>query len=162
MISIIAAIGKNRELGKDNALVFHVKEDMRFFKETTTGHPVIMGLKTFDSIGRPLPGRENFVAEFPDEPVHEGTTPVHDLISFLKEHQGDTKEYFVIGGATIYRLALPFASRLYLTEIEAGAEADAFFPEFDKNQYEREVLKEGEEGDLEYNFVKYTLKKGGK
>ena len=126
MISIIAAIGKNHELGKNNGLIFHIKEDMQFFKSTTTGHPVIMGLKTYESIGRPLPNRDNFVAAFPDEPTPEGTKPIHDLIAFLKTHQFDETEYFVIGGATIYRLALPYATNLYLTEINASADADAF------------------------------------
>ena len=158
MISIIAAIGKNRELGLNNSLVFHIKEDMQFFKSTTTGHPVIMGLKTFESIGRPLPNRENFVAAFPNEPTPDGTKPVHDLIAFLKAHKNDKTEYFVIGGATIYRLALPYAKNLYLTEIDAPADADAFFPDFDKNAYDREVIKKGKEDDLTYSFVKYTLK----
>ncbi len=157
MISIIAAIGKNHELGLNNSLVFHIKEDMQFFKATTTGHPVIMGLKTFESIGRPLPNRENFVAAFPDESTPDGTQPIHDLIAFLKEHTDDETEYFVIGGATIYRLALPYAKNLYLTEIDATAEADAFFPDFDHSKYTREIIKKGKEDDLAYSFVKYTL-----
>ena len=158
MISIIAAIGQNRELGKDNALVFHIKEDMRFFRETTTGHPVIMGKKTFESIGRPLPNRKNYVAAFATEELPDGVTPVHDLIAFLKEHQDDEEEIFVIGGATIYKLALPYTKALYLTEIDATTDADAFFPDFDKSQYSREVIKKGKEDDLTYTFVKYIKK----
>lgn len=157
MISIIAAIGKNHELGLNNSLVFHIKEDMQFFKTITTGHPVIMGLKTYESIGRPLPNRENYVATFPDEPTPNGTKPIHDLITFLKEHQNDETEYFVIGGATIYRLALPYATTLYLTEIDASADADAFFPNFDRSKYTREIIKKGKDDDLTYSFVKYTL-----
>ena len=104
MISIIAAIGKNNELGLGNQLVFHIKEDMQFFKSTTMGHPVIMGLKTFESIGRPLPDRDNYVASTSAGPAPDGTTKIPDLIAFLKEHQNDPTEYFIIGGATIYRL----------------------------------------------------------
>ena len=158
MISIIAAIGQNLELGKDNALVFHLKEDMQFFKQTTMGHPVVMGLKTFESIGRPLPGRKNYIAAFPNEPLPEGVEPIHDLIPFLASHAEDETEYFVIGGATIYRLALPYAKNLYLTEIDASAEADAFFPDFDSSNYSRTVIKKGKQDDLTYSFVKYTKK----
>ena len=156
MISIIAAVGKNNELGLNNELVFHIKEDMQFFKETTTGHPVLMGKKTFESIGRPLPNRENYVAAFKEEKLPKGVIHVPDLHQFLKEHQDTEEEIFVIGGATIYREALPFASTLYLTEIDAAAEADVFFPDFDKSQYSREVIKKGKDHDLTYSFVKYT------
>lgn len=158
MLSIISAIGKNRELGKDNALVFHIKEDMQFFKETTMGHPVIMGLKTFESIGKPLPGRKNYVAAFPDEKLPEGVQPVHDVIAFFKEHQDTPEEIFVIGGATIYKLALPYTKNLYLTEIDASADADAFFPEFNQSDYRRTLIKKGKEHDLTFSFVKYTKK----
>lgn len=155
MISIIAAVGKNNELGLNNELVFHIKEDMQFFKETTTGHPVLMGKKTFESIGRPLPNRKNYVAAFSSEELPEGVIPVHDLHQFLKDHQDTKEEVFAIGGATIYREALPYASTLYLTEIDAETEADVFFPDFDKSQYSREVIKKGKDHDLTYSFVKY-------
>lgn len=158
MISIIAAIGKNRELGLNNNLVFNIKEDMQFFKDTTTGHPVVMGQATFDSIGRPLPNRKNYVASFSPENLPESVEVVPDLIAFLKEHQNDPEELFVIGGATIYKLALPYAKTLYLTEIDASAKADVFFPEFDKQKYSREVIKKGKDNDLTYSFVKYQLK----
>lgn len=156
MISIIAAIGKNNELGFKNQLIFNIKEDMQFFKTTTTGHPVVMGLKTYESIGHPLPNRENYVASLPNEPAPTGTQPVHDLIQFLKDHEHDPTEYFVIGGATIYRLAIPYATTLYLTEIDAAHEADAFFPDFDKSKYSRTVIKKGKDHDLTYSFVKYS------
>ena len=158
MISIIAAIGKNRELGKNGDLVFNIKEDMQYFKETTTGHPVLMGLTTFNSIGHPLKNRENFVACFPTDKAPDDVTPVTDLPAFLKSYQDKDEELFVIGGASIYRESLPYAKNLYLTEIDAAADADVFFPEFDKSKYTREVLKEGKENDLTYSFVKYSLK----
>ena len=158
MISIIAAIGKNRELGLKNGLVFHIKEDMKFFKETTTGHPILMGKKTLESIGRPLPNRKNYVASFSGEDLPEGVIPVNDLHAFLKEHQDDSEELFICGGATIYRESLPYAKHLYLTEIDASAEADVYFPEFDKKKYTKKIIKKGSENDLNYVFAKYTLK----
>lgn len=156
MISIIAAIGKNKELGKDNKLVFHIKEDMQFFKSTTTGHAVLMGKKTFESIGRPLSHRTNYVAAFSTEELPTDVHPVNDLHQFLKSHQDTDEEIFVIGGATIYREALPYARTLYLTEIDATADADAFFPDFDRSNYSREIIKKGKEDDLVYSFVKYA------
>jgi dihydrofolate reductase len=158
MISIIAAIGKNRELGKNNELVFHIKEDMKYFKETTTGHSVLMGKKTFESIGRPLPNRTNYVAAFQTESLPDGVIPVNDLHEFLKSHQNDAEELFVCGGATIYREALPYTKHLYLTEIDATTDADAYFPEFDKKKYTKKIIKKGSENDLSYTFAKYTLK----
>lgn len=158
MISIIAAIGKNRELGKNNELVFHIKEDMKYFKETTTGHSVLMGKKTFESIGRPLPNRTNYVAAFQTESLPDGVIPVNDLHEFLKLHQNDAEELFVCGGATIYREALPYTKHLYLTEIDATTDADAYFPEFDKKKYTKKIIKKGSENDLSYTFAKYTLK----
>lgn len=158
MISMIAAIGKNRELGLDNHLIFNIKEDMQFFRSTTTGHAVIMGQATFDSIGRPLPHRKNYVASFTPKNLPESVEVVPDLITFLEKHQSDPEELFVIGGATIYKLALPYAKTLYLTEIDATHKADAFFPEFDKSKYVRTVIKKGSENDLTFSFVKYQLK----
>ena len=158
MISIIAAVGQKLELGKDNGLVFNIKEDMKYFKETTTGHPVIMGFNTFRSIGKPLKDRKNYVASFTTEGPPEGVTPVTDLHAFLKSHQDDEEELFVIGGASIYRESLPYAKNLYLTEIDATADADVFFPEFDKTKYDKTVIKKGSQDVLTYSFVKYTTK----
>lgn len=155
MFSIIAAVGKNRELGKDNQLVFHIKEDMQFFKSTTMGHPVLMGLNTFKSIGRPLPGRTNFVATRHPEILPDGVEPVRDLRQFLEKNATSEAEIFVIGGAAIYAAALPYATTLYLTEIAATADADVYFPDFDKTAYARTVIKEGKENDLAFAFVKY-------
>ncbi|MBR2837087.1 dihydrofolate reductase [Candidatus Saccharibacteria bacterium] len=158
MISVIAAVGKNLELGKAGELVFHIREDMKFFKDTTMGHPVVMGRKTFDSIGRPLPGRQNYVVTHHPELLLDGVEPVRELRQFLESVAGDTEEYFVIGGAAVYREALPYAQVLYLTEVDAVEPgADVFFPEFDKSKYTREIIKEGKEDDLAYTFAKYTL-----
>ena len=158
MISLIAAIGQNRELGRNGELIFHLPEDMRFFRETTTGHPVLMGYKTYQSIGRPLPGRENYVATHHPERLPDIVHPVADLDKFLQVCYNDSKELFVIGGSAIYSVALTYATTLYLTEIEAAApDADVFFPDFDHSKYHRTVIKKGKDDDLAYSFVKYTL-----
>ncbi len=158
MISLIAAVGKNLELGRSNDLVFHIKEDMQFFKSTTMGHPILMGSKTFASIGRALPGRTNYVVTRHPELLPDGVEPVHDLRQFLESWQDSEEELFVIGGGTIYEAALPYAKTLYLTEIDATVDnADVFFPTFDHSKYSRAVIKKGKDDDLTYSFVKYTL-----
>ena len=155
MISIIAAIGKNRELGLNGALIFHIKEDLQFFKEMTINHPVIMGRKTFESIGRPLPNRKNYVITHNPESLPDSVELVSDLVEFLEEHQTDNEEIFVIGGSSVYELALPYAENIYLTEINATSKADTFFPKFNKSNYSRKVIKKGKEDDLTYQFVHY-------
>lgn len=158
MISVIAAVGQNLELGAKNNLLFHIKEDMKYFKDTTMGHPVLMGERTFFSIGKPLPGRTNFVATFNPENLPDSVEPVTDLKKFLESWQDSEEELFAIGGGMIYREALPFAKCLYLTEIDASADdADTFFPAFDKSKYIREIIKKGAQDDLTYTFAKYTL-----
>ena len=158
MISLIAAIGNNNELGKDNQLVFHIKEDMRFFRETTTGHPILMGRKTFESIGRPLPNRTNYVITHHPEDLPDGVEPVRDLRQFLESWQDSKEELFVIGGATIYEAALPYATIFYLTEVNTTvSDADTFFPDFDKSQYSHELIKKGKENGLSYSIIKYKL-----
>lgn len=155
MISIIAAIGRNSELGLKNSLVFNIKEDMEFFKATTMGHPVLMGRKTFESIGRPLPGRKNYVATRHAEDLPDSVEIIADLNDFLVKNQDSETEIFVIGGGSIYEAALPYAKNLYLTEVNADAKADTFFPEFDESKYTKEIIKKGAENDLSFQFVHY-------
>lgn len=154
MFSIIACIGKNRELGNQGGLVFHIKEDMQFFKETTMGHPVIMGDRTFTSLPHALPGRTNYVLTRHPERLPEGVVAVNDIEAFIKDHADE--EVFVIGGGFVYNEFLPYADNLYLTEVDAEAEADTFFPEFDKSKYEKTIIKKGQSDDLTYTFAKYT------
>ena len=152
MINIIAAVGKNRELGFRNALIWHLKDDMKYFKETTLYHTVVMGRKTYESIGKALPNRRNIVIthlEMDDAEVMS----IDDVLSLSK-----SEEVFVIGGETIYREFLSYADKLYLTEIDDEHEADAFFPEFDKSNYDKKIIKEDMENGIKYSFVKYTHK----
>lgn len=155
MISIIACVGKNGELGKNNGLCFHLKEDMAFFRSKTIDHAVVMGSNTYRSIGGPLKGRVNYVLTRDPNILTAGAIQCTDLVKFLTNMREDI---FVIGGASVYAQALPYADRLLLTEVDASADADVFFPEFNKDEYTREVLKEGEENGLHYRMVEYTKK----
>jgi len=154
MINIIAAIGKNRELGINNKLIWHIKEDMDFFKEVTTGYIVVMGRKTFESIGRPLPNRENIVITRSNLDI-DGIKIEHDPYKILELNE----KVFIIGGESIYEFYLPFADNLYLTEIDAEALADSFFPEFDKKDYDEQIIKESREEDINFAFKVYQRKK---
>ena len=157
MISIIACVGKNLELGKGGDLVFHIREDMKYFKNTTMGHKIVMGRKTWESLPFKLPGRENIVVSRGE--IEGADYVVHDLDEYLAENEDSDEEVFVIGGGQVYAKALPYAKNLYLTEVGSEVpEADTYFPEFDKNMYEKEVIGKGQEDDLAYTFVKYVKK----
>ena len=157
MFSIIAAIGKNRELGKKGELIFHIKEDMRFFRETTTGHPIVMGSNTWRSLPGKLPNRKNIVISSRD--FDGPDLIIHDIDKFIKEHQDTEEEIFIIGGGTIYKQFLPYAKNLYLTEVNGeDPDADTFFPEFNQKKYTKTIIKKGSENDLEYTIAKYSKK----
>lgn len=146
--SIIAAIGKNRELGKKGGLVFNIPGDLRFFKQTTMGYPVVMGRTTFLSLPRLLPGRKHYVLSPDEEPTFpEEVTVLHDLNQFIKDHQNDSQEFFIIGGGSIYQQSLPYCDKIYLTEVDGeDTEADVYFPDFDKSKYT--VTKLGQNSDI--------------
>ena len=155
MFSLIACVGKNRELGKKGDLVFHLKEDMKFFKETTMGHKVVMGRKTWESLPAKLPGRENIVVSSRD--VEGVDKVVHDISEFIEANKDTKEEIFVIGGGRIYAEFLPYAEKIYLTEVDVSdTEADTFFPEFDKSKYTYRVIKKGKENDLTFAISLYT------
>ena len=158
MIKLIAAVGKNNELGKDNHLVFHLKADMEFFKETTLGRAVVMGHKTFESLGKPLEMRDNYVVTHDASTLPDTVSPLEDVDSFIDEHKDTDELIYIIGGATIYSVFLPYADEIILTEINADAEADTFFPDFDRGLYTWQVLKAGVEDDIKYRMMKYTKK----
>ncbi|MDO4978860.1 MAG: dihydrofolate reductase [Candidatus Saccharibacteria bacterium] len=154
MISLIAAVGKNRELGLNGDLCFHLKSDLKYFKDVTMGHKVIMGRKTYESLpGGALPGRENYVmtrssVDYPN------VTEIHSMDDAAI--MGASEEVFIIGGASIYEQFIGVADKIYLTEIDASAEADAYFPEFDKSMFKREVVSSGSENGINFDFVVYT------
>lgn len=156
-LSMIAAVGKNNELGKNNDLIWHFKEDMRFFKATTMGHPVVMGRKTFESLPKALPGRRNIVITANPHYAPEGAETAGSLTEALA--LAGEGEAFIIGGGSIYAAALPLCDKLYLTEIEADCpDADTFFPSFDKTQYTREVLAAYEAAGIAFSHVLYNKK----
>jgi dihydrofolate reductase len=139
-ISLIAAVSKNRVIGKDNDLPWHLPDDMKYFMQTTKGHHVIMGRRNYDSLPekfRPLPNRTNIVVTRQKDFKADRCTVVHsieDAIALAKKN--NEQEVFIIGGAEIYKLGFPIAQRLYLTEIDAEIEGDTFFPEFKKQNWE--------------------------
>ena len=153
MISIVAAIGRNRELGNGNELLWHIPEDLKRFKALTSGHPVIMGRKTFESIGRPLPNRTNIIITRDTKWKADGVHTAHSLEDAigLAALMPGAEETFVIGGAQIYEAALPRVDRVYLTLIDDSKPADAFFPE-----YEKEFTKKITEESHEWNGLTYS------
>ncbi len=158
-LSIIACIGKNNELGKNNDLVFHFKEDMKFFRETTRGHAVIMGRNTWRSIGsKPLPGRKNYVLTHQESELFTGAIAINNLKEFIKKNEDSEEEIFVIGGAKVYEQFLPFAKNLYLTEVDKTAEATVFFPKFKKENYRKQVIRSVEENQTNFKIIKYSKK----
>ena len=156
MFSIIAAVGKNNALGKNNDLIFHIKEDMDFFRKTTTGHKVVMGSRTWYSLPAKLKNRENIVVS--EEIIPKADKTVSDLKDYIAKNIDTPEEIFIIGGGSIYAQFLPYAKHLYLTEVDDSPKADVFFPEFDRRDYRRKTIKHGNQGELKYTFVKYTKK----
>jgi dihydrofolate reductase len=155
MISAIAK--KDRAIGFKNALLWHIPEDFKHFKETTSGHAVIMGENTYKSIGRPLPNRTNIVMSLDKQFSPEGCAVVTSIEEALvKAKEVEQEEIFIIGGASIYRQFLPYADRLYLTLVEGEFEADTFFPEY--GEFVLEVSREEHDnGTFRFTFV--TLEK---
>ncbi len=171
IISLIAAIGKNNELGKGNDLVFHLPADMKHFRDTTRGHTVIMGRKTFESLpGGPLPARRNIVITRDTNYFADGTEVVHSLDEALKiasleqgkrfEENQDEVEVFVIGGGQIYSEAMAKANRLYITHIDAEMSADTFFPEISVGEWEKvSEVSHSADGENPYDYTFTTWKR---
>lgn len=133
-ISLVVAMARNRVIGRNNALPWRLSEDLRRFKATTLGKPILMGRKTFESIGKPLPGRRNIVLTRDPAWRAEGVDVVRSVEEALRK-AGDAPELAVIGGAEVYRLVLPLAQRIYLTRVEADVSGDTSFPEIDFAQW---------------------------
>lgn len=154
IISIIAALGKNRVIGSDNYIPWKLPADMKRFKELTTGKPVIMGRKTFESIGRPLPNRTNIIITTDKNYKENGCIVVHSVDDALKAAKGS--EIMIIGGAQTYKQFLPKANRMYLTFIDKEFEGDAYFPEYNKHEWKETSREEhADEGGLRYAFVNF-------
>ena len=159
MISLIAAIGKNNELGKKNALLWNLPADMRHFRETTKGHTVIMGQKTFESIGRPLLNRRNIVVTRNDNFQAEGVEISKSLENILESFKNSEEEVFVIGGGQIYKQSINKADKLYITHVDMeDKEADTYFPEIIPivwNEIKHNEYKKDSENPFNYTFSVY-------
>lgn len=159
MISIIACVGKNLELGKNNDLIWHLPGDLKYFKKTTLGKTVIMGRRTYDSLPHILPKRRNIVLQLPDEDKIEDVE-IFNSIPDILDNVKNEDDVFIIGGASIYRQFLPYAEKLYLTEVCASCKnPDVYFPKFDKRKYKKNILGSGEDNGIKYNFVVYERRK---
>lgn len=157
MISIIAAIGKNRELGRGNDLIWHIKEDLKNFKNLTMGKYIVMGKNTYESLPKHLEGRKYIVLSSSLSEIENGLlfNDFNKLLEFIKDVD---EEVMIIGGASIYKLFLPFADKLYLTEIDSEEKADVYFLDFNKEDYECNVVSTNEVDGLKYSFVIYERK----
>lgn len=173
ILSIISAIGNNNEIGKRNALLWNLPLDMKHFKETTTGHPVIMGQKTFESLGvspsgelgRPLPNRRNIVLTLDKEFKRDNCEVVYsidELDNLLNKTMEENEEAFIIGGGQIYKLFIDKADKLYITHVNVSfPDADTFFPTIDETKWQKvkeEKHEPDEKNKYELSFVEYKRK----
>ena len=159
MLSIIVAKAKNNIIGKENKLIWHIPDDLKRFKELTTGHNIIMGRKTFESLGRVLPNRKHIVfTQNPDFKIDdENVQVVHSMLE-IQEYIESKEENFVIGGAMIYNLLMPYVTKMYVTEIDKDFEGDTFFPRINEEVWKEVSRKKGPKDDkntLDYDYVVY-------
>ena len=158
-INIIAAIGKNNELGKNNDLVWRLKGDMKFFRDITIGHSIVMGRKTFESLPKMLPERKHIVIST-SEIKNDKIELYKSIKDFLIKYQNIDEDVFIIGGASIYREFIDLTNKMYLTEIDASdKDADVYFPTFNKEEWDREELASNQEKSINYKHVLYKRKK---
>src|SRR5699024_7539079 len=164
MLSIIVAMDENRVIGrsKENDMPWHLPNDLRHFKETTMGHTIIMGRKTFESLGGVLPGRKHIVLtrkdnyDVPEEV--EVFSDIDQLLQYVKEHKREEKQFFVIGGGHIFRQLLPYVSRMYITRIAESFDGDVTFPSFSETEWEKVCCEKGkkdEKNRYDYYFLTY-------
>lgn len=153
-ISLVVAVARNGVIGRDNALPWHLRSDLKRFKALTMGKPMLMGRKTYESIGKPLPGRRSIVLTRDRAFAAPGVAVVHDWDGALAA--ADAPELAVIGGSAVFDLAMPHADRIYLTEVEAEPEGDVTLPDFDRSRF-RETLRErhpaGAHDDHAFTYV---------
>lgn len=158
-ITMIASVGKNLEIGKDNKLLWPIKEDLKFFKDQTMGKPIVMGMSTFESMNRrKLPGRQSIILTRKNIEL-DGIIIVHskeELLDYIEKYKD---EVMIIGGASIYNQMLEYSNKLILTEVQKTcSDADSYFPYFNKDEWNREILSELEEDNIKYKHLVYTRK----
>lgn len=162
MLSIIVAVAKNNVIGKDNQLIWHLPEDLKRFKQLTTGHTIIMGRKTFESLGRVLPNRKHIVlcknnlVQVQDENVE-----VISDVKLLDKYIQSSEENFVIGGASIYQLLMPYVNKMYITKIYQEFEGDVYFPQINEEEWQVTLREKGlkdEKNPYDYEYINYERK----
>ena len=162
IISLIVAAAENNAIGKNNQLLWHLPNDLKFFKNSTWGMPVIMGRKTFESVNKPLPGRFNIVITRQADWKAEGVTVVSDLNDAIKKAaETNCREAFIIGGGEIYRQALAIAAKIYLTRVHASPDADTFFSAIDENEWQlisRQEFAADDKHAVPYSFQTWVKK----
>ena len=159
MLSIIVAVAKNNVIGKNNQLIWHLPEDLKRFKKLTTGHTIIMGRRTFESLGRVLPNRKHVILCNDQElKIDDENVEVLEDISMLDKYKDSDEENFIIGGATIYRLLMPMADKMYITHINEEFEGDVYFPQIDEKVWKKVSEEPGPDdgvNSFEYKYVIY-------
>lgn len=162
MLSIIAAVAENNAIGKDNKLIWHLPEDLKRFKKITNGKTIIMGRKTFESLGRILPNRKHIIlCNDMKMEIQSNDVEIVENVENLKKYIDNEKEYFVIGGATIYKILMPVCKKLYITKIHQNFDGDVFFPEIDEKDWdiiEIEQGKKDENNPFNYEYITYIKK----
>lgn len=159
-VTMIAAVGRNLELGYDNHLIWHLKDDLNFFREQTINKPVVMGRKTLESLPKLLPKRKHIVLTRHNLPLPEEVILVHSIEELLKYIENTKEEVMIIGGASIYNEMLDYSEKLILTEIDAEyKKADSYFPKFNKEEWESEIIKDNMENNVFYTHKIYKKKK---
>lgn len=162
MITLVVAISENRVIGRDNQLIWHLPNDLKHFKQITTGHPIIMGRKTFDSMGKALPNRTNIVITRNENWSAENVITTHSLGKAIETAQEIDEEIFIIGGGVIFNMSMDIADAIELTIIHQGFEGDVFFPEIEDEIWEevsREFNEKDEKNQYDYSFIRLERKK---
>lgn len=162
MLSIIVAIANKNVIGKDNKLIWHLPEDLKRFKEITSGHKIIMGRKTFESLGRVLPNRKHIIlCNDMKMDIENENVEILDDISKLDKYINSDEECFVIGGATIYKLLMPYANKMYITKINQDFDGDVWFPEIKDTEWKEVSSEKGlknEKNPYDYEYITYVKK----
>lgn len=162
MLSLIVAVSRNNVIGKDNKLIWHLPDDLRHFKELTTGKTIIMGRKTFDSLGRVLPNRKHIVITRSGIDVEDENVEVIKDVADVQKFVDDDNENFLIGGATMYTLLINKVDKMYITRINQDFVGDAYFPKFSEDEWEvveRQKGEQNEKNPYDYEYITYVRKK---